>query len=142
MPNESILTALRTASLSGVDVRILLPEQNDSKLVHWSSFSYIGQLLEVGIKVYLYRKGFTHSKLIMVDDAFCSIGTANMDIRSFDQNFEINALMYDQRLAVAMRNIFMNDIKDLQCVDINDWEKRPQRVVFRESVARLFSPLL
>ena len=142
LPNESILTALLTASLSGVDVRMLLPEQCDSKLVHWSSFSYIGQLLDAGIKVYLYRKGFTHSKLMIVDDAFCSIGTANMDIRSFDQNFEVNALMYDQRISVAMRNIFMNDIKDLKYININDWDKRSRWVVLRESVARLFSPLL
>ena len=142
LPNESILTALRTASLSGVDVRMLLPEQSDSKLVHWSSFSYISQLLDAGVKVYLYRKGFTHSKLMMVDDVFCSIGTANMDIRSFDQNFEINALIYHQHIGVAMRNIFMNDIKDLKYIDINQWNERPRWVVFRESVARLFSPLL
>ena len=142
LPNESILTALRTAALSGVDVRLLLPENTDSKLVLWSSFSYIGQLLDAGIKVYLYKKGFTHSKLMMVDDVFCSIGTANMDIRSFDQNFEINALIYDQRVTTAMRNIFMNDIKDLKWIDINKWDERSRWVVFRESVARLFSPLL
>jgi cardiolipin synthase len=142
LPNESILTALRTANLSGVDVRLLLPEQPDSRLIAWSSFSYIGQLLDAGIKVYLYRKGFTHSKLMIVDDTFCSIGTANMDIRSFDQNFEVNALIYDQRLTIAMRNIFMNDIKDLKYITINDWEKRPRWIVFCESVARLFSPLL
>ena len=142
LPNESILTALRTASLSGVDVRMLLPEQGDAKLVHWSSFSYISQLLDAGVKVYLYRKGFTHSKLMMVDDVFCSIGTANMDIRSFDQNFEINALIYDNRITIAMRNIFMNDIKDLKNININDWDQRSRWVVFRESVARLFSPLL
>ena len=142
LPNESILTALRTAALSGVDVRLLLPKNSDSKLVHWSSFSYIAQLLDAGVKVYLYRKGYTHSKLMMVDDAFCSIGTANMDIRSFDQNFEVNALIYDQRIAIAMRNIFKNDIKDLTYINIDDWNNRPRWVVFRESVARLFSPLL
>jgi cardiolipin synthase len=142
LPNESILTALRTAALSGVDVRMLLPEQSDSKLVSWSSFSYISQLLDAGIKVYLYRRGFTHSKLMMVDDVFCSIGTANMDIRSFDQNFEVNALIYDRRQTVAMRNIFMNDIKGLKSINIDDWYERPRWVVFRESVARLFSPLL
>jgi cardiolipin synthase len=79
---------------------------------------------------------------MMVDDAFCSIGTANMDIRSFDQNFEVNALIYDQRITAAMRNIFMNDIKGLNCIDVDEWNKRPRRIVFRESVARLFSPLL
>ena len=79
---------------------------------------------------------------MIVDDAFCSIGTANMDIRSFDQNFEVNALIYDSRTTVALRNIFMNDIKDLKHIDINEWEKRPKWVMFRESIARLFSPLL
>ena len=142
LPNESILTALRTAALSGVDVRMLLPENSDSKLIRWSSFSYIGQLLDAGIKVYLYRKGFTHSKLMIVDDAFCSIGTANMDIRSFGQNFEINALIYDKDLTLSMRNIFMNDIRDLQHININEWENRSRFVVFRESIARLFTPLL
>jgi len=142
LPNESILTAMRTAALSGVDVRMLLPKHSDSRLVRWSSFSYIGLLLDAGVKVYLYSKGFTHSKLIMVDDAFCSIGTANMDIRSFDQNFEVNALIYDQRLTIAMRDVFMNDIKDLECINIDDWDNRPRWVFFRESVARLFSPLL
>ncbi|MDR2038594.1 MAG: cardiolipin synthase [Bacteroidales bacterium] len=142
LPNESILTALRSASLSGVDVRILLPKRSDSRLVIWSSYSYIGQLLDAGIKVYLYEKGFPHSKLMMIDDVFCSIGTANMDIRSFDQNFEVNALIYDQRLAIAMRNIFMNDIKGLKSIDPKEWEQRRGWVVFRESVARLFSPLL
>ncbi len=142
LPNESIFTAMRTAALSGVDVRLLLPVNSDSKLVTWSSLSYVGPLLDAGIKVYLYKKGFTHSKLMMVDDVFCSIGTANMDIRSFDQNFEVNALIYDQRITIAMRNIFMNDIKDLKCININDWDDRPRWVVFRESVARLFSPLL
>ena len=142
LPNESILTALRTAALSGVDVRVLLPKHSDSRLIRWSSFSYIGELLDAGIKVYLYHKGFTHSKLMMVDNVFCSIGTANMDIRSFDQNFEVNALIYDQRITIAMRNIFMNDIKDLKYIDAIYWYNRPRWVVFRESVARLFSPLL
>jgi cardiolipin synthase len=142
LPNESILTALRTAALSGVDVRLLLPKNSDSRLIRWSSFSFIGELLDAGIKVYLYHKGFTHPKLMMVDDVFCSVGTANMDIRSFDQNFEVNALIYDQRITVAMRNIFMNDIKDLKHIDINDWENRSRWEIFGESVARLFSPLL
>jgi cardiolipin synthase len=142
MPNESILTAIRSASLSGVDVRILLPKRSDSKFVMWSSNSYIGELLEAGIKVYLYEKGFPHSKLMIIDDVFCSIGTANMDIRSFDQNFEVNALIYDSKIAVAMRNIFMNDIKGLQSIRPDEWSARRGWMVFRESVARLFSPML
>jgi cardiolipin synthase len=123
-------------------VRILLPKRSDSKLVMWSSNSYIGELLEAGIKVYLYEKGFPHSKLMIIDDVFCSIGTANMDIRSFDQNFEVNALIYDRKIAIAMRNIFMNDIKGLQSINPEKWAARRGWVVFRESLARLFSPML
>ncbi|MDR1866483.1 MAG: cardiolipin synthase [Bacteroidales bacterium] len=142
LPNESIRTAIRSVSLSGVDVRILLPKRCDSKLVMWGSYSYIGELLDAGIKVYLYEKGFPHSKLMVIDDVFCSVGTANMDIRSFDQNFEVNALIYDQRVAAAMRNIFMNDIKGLKSIDPVAWEQRRGWVVFRESLARVFTPLL
>ncbi|MDR1666771.1 MAG: cardiolipin synthase [Bacteroidales bacterium] len=142
LPNESILTAICSASLSGVDVRLLLPKRSDSKLVMWGSYSYIGKLLDAGIKVYLYEKGFSHSKLMIIDDVFCSVGTANMDIRSFDQNFEVNALIYDQRITIAMRNIFMNDIKGLKNICIKEWAQRSGWVEFRESVARLFTPLL
>ena len=83
LPNEAILTAVKVAALSGIDVRIMIPSRSDSKVVYWASRSYIGELIDANVKVYLYRRGFNHSKLIMIDGQFSSVGTANMDIRSF-----------------------------------------------------------
>ena len=97
LPNESILCALKVAALSGVDVRVMLPERSDSKMVHWATRSYFQELLEAKIKIYLYTKGFNHSKLIMIDGSFSSVGTANMDVRSFEDNFEVTAMIYDSR---------------------------------------------
>jgi cardiolipin synthase len=142
MPNESILTALKTASLSGVDVRILLPFKSDSKIVFYSSRSYMTELLEAGIKVFFYKKGFPHSKLLLVDGILSSVGTANMDIRSFDQNFEVSALIYDQEIATNLQNRYFNDLQNSVEINISDWEKRPRWDQIRESVARIFSPLL
>jgi len=142
LPNESILTALKTISLSGIDVRIIIPEKIDSFLVNWSSKSYVAELLEAGINVYFYRKGFSHSKLLMVDDVISSVGTANMDIRSFDQNYEVNAIIYDFEINNILKKSFLEDIKNSYKVDINKFNKRPIFEKLKESVARLFSPLL
>ncbi|MCX6258317.1 MAG: cardiolipin synthase [Bacteroidia bacterium] len=142
LPNESILTALKTAALSGIDVRIILPKQIDTVLAKWSSRSYIEELLESGIRVYFYKKGFTHSKLLIVDDVFTSIGTANMDVRSFDQNFEVNALVYDRNIAEEVKSLFFEDLTNSELLSINEYSKRPFSQKLRESVARLFSPLL
>ena len=106
MPNESILTALKTASLSGVDVRILLPGRSDSKMVYWGTLSYLSELLEAGIDVYLYEEGFNHSKIIMIDGCFSSVGTANMDMRSFEDNFEVNAIIYDPEITMLYTGLF------------------------------------
>jgi cardiolipin synthase len=142
VPDDGILSALKVAALSGIDVRLIFPGRPDHPFVYWASLSYVSELLQAGVKCYRYEKGFIHSKMMAADGVLSSVGTANMDIRSFDQNFEVNALIYDHRITIAMRNIFMNDIKDLKHININDWNERPRWVVFRESVARLFSPLL
>lgn len=142
LPNESIMVALRTAALSGVDVRILLPDQNDSYFTNWGSRSYLEDLLEAGIKVYFYTKGFTHSKLMMVDDVFCTVGTSNMDIRSFDQNFEVNALIYDINTTGILKEAFFEDLGHSYRLSLEDHIKRPAYDKLRESVARLFSPVL
>lgn len=142
LPNEGIITALRTASLSGVDVKLILPEKNDSFLTKWSSYSYIQDLLEAGIDVYLYQAGFTHSKIMMVDHVFSSIGTANMDIRSFDQNFEVNALIYDQNICEQLIRSFRQDLKNSKRLQLEVFMNRPLKQKFFESIARLFSPLL
>jgi cardiolipin synthase A/B len=142
LPNEGILVALRTVALSGVDVKIILPEKNDSFLTNWSSRSYIQNLLEAGIEVYFYQKGYTHSKLLMVDKVFATVGTANMDIRSFDQNFEVNALLYDEELTAELNKAFFQDLANSVQVKLDVFSQRSLIHKFKESFARLFSPLL
>lgn len=142
MPNESILTALKTASLSGLDVRVLLPARSDSKIVYWSSRSYVSELLEAGIKIYFYEKGFPHSKLLLVDGVLSSVGTANLDIRSFDQNFEVSALIYDETITADLQKSYLNDLQNSTEITLQEWEKRPRIEGILESFARIFSPLL
>ena len=142
LPNESIMTAMKTAALAGIDVRLLLPEKNDSWIVGKSSRSYLKELLEAGVHVYFYLKGFTHSKLMIVDDVFSSVGTANMDIRSFNQDFEANALIYDEMITLQLKQDFLDDIGQSKEIFSDDWEERSVWEKVQESVARLFSPLL
>jgi len=142
LPNQAIMTAVEVAAMSGVDVRILLPERSDSKVVHWATKSYIGELLDAGVKVYFYKKGFNHSKLVMIDGLLASVGTANMDNRSFDVNFEVTALLYDRHVAERLERRFLDDLRDSEQVTPRDWAARPGWDSFREGLARLFSPLM
>lgn len=141
VPNESILTALKTVSLSGVDVRIILPGKSDSTVVYWSSLSYVSELLEAGIKVYLYQNGFNHSKIFMIDNSFASVGSANMDIRSFEDNFEIAAIIYDEEITGRLEESFLNDLNRCKMITHEEWSLRSFKLNLKESVARLFSPL-
>lgn len=141
VPNESILTALKTAALSGVDVRIVLPGKSDSTVVYWSSMSYVSELLDAGIKVYLFQNGFNHSKILMIDSNFASVGSANMDIRSFEDNFEVLAMIYDQELTQSLEKQFLKDIRKSKQVNPKKWAQRSTKQNFKESLARIFSPL-
>ncbi len=140
-PNESILTALCTMALSGVEVKILLPKMSDSTVAYWNSFSYISEMLDAGIEIYLYKKGFNHSKLLMVDGIFSSVGTANLDNRSFDLNFEVNALIYNEDIASQLVDMFENDLNQSQRVNESVWRKRPLIQKIKESTARILGPL-
>jgi cardiolipin synthase A/B len=142
IPNESILTALKTVALSGVDVKIIIPGIADSVLAHNGTISYVEELLEAGIRVYLYRKGFIHSKLIMVDDVFASVGSANMDIRSFDNNFEVNAIIYDEDFCRELKGYFLEDLSCSDEIDLETHKSRSFRNKLTESISRIFSPLL
>ena len=142
MPGESLLTALKVAALSGIDVRIMLPSRSDSKIVYWASRSYITELLEAKIKVYLYNKGFNHSKIITIDNRFSSIGTANMDNRSFEDNFEVTAMIYDRNMTDRLESRFLADLNGCTRLTYRRWATRSRTDMFKESVARLFSPLL
>lgn len=142
LPGEALLTAIKVASLSGVDVRIMLPMHSDSALVHWASRSYFTELLEAKVNVYLYKKGFNHSKILSVDSSFCSIGSANMDERSFVDNFEITAMIYHEGVAEELEAAFLQDLKSCQKLSLHGWENRKVKDNFKEAAARLFSPLL
>ena len=142
LPTEPILWALKTAALAGVDVRIMIPSRADSKLTHWGSLSYLSELMEAGIKIYLYEKGFLHSKMMVCDDTLSTVGSANMDFRSFEHNFEVNAFMYDQDTALNLKNVFLKDQKDALLLSAKTWKKRPWYQKVGESIIRLFAPLL
>ena len=142
LPTEAILCALKTVALAGVDVRIMIPKQSDTKWVHWGTMSYLAELMEAGVKIYLYRKGFLHSKLIVCDDCLSSVGSTNWDFRSLEHNFEINAFMYDNASALALKEIFLSDQKDAELLQLKSWRMRPWHQKVKESVIRLFAPLL
>jgi cardiolipin synthase A/B len=142
MPSESVLMAIKSAALGGVDVRILIPSKSDAFVTLLSSRSYIRELLESGVKVYKYEKGFLHSKIIIVDDLIGSIGSANMDFRSFEQNFEVTSFVYDEEIALQLKDIYMEDLKNSSPIILEEWVKRSVWEKTKESFARLFSPLL
>lgn len=142
LPNEALLTAIKVASLGGVNVRLMLPFRSDSKTVYWATRSYITELMEAGVKVYLYYGGFNHSKLLMIDSNLSSIGSANMDIRSFEDNFEVSALIYDRQKTIELENRFLADLEQATLIRPADWKARPARHRFYEALARLLSPLL
>jgi len=142
MPPQTIVSALKTAALSGVDVRIIIPEKSDAVTSKWCSFSYVEQLLEAGIKIYFYQNGFIHSKTLMIDDIFSTIGTTNLDFRSLETNFEINAFIYEQKFTRLMLKHFTNDLKNSREIKLSEWKKRPWRFKLRESLAHIVSPML
>ena len=142
IPNETIMNSMKFAALKGVDVRLLVPGESDSKLVNAASCSNYQELLEVGVRIYRYHKGFVHAKTMVVDDNMSIIGTANMDIRSYDLNFEINALVYDKQLNSELAIAFMNDIEDSAEINLEEWMNRSKWIEFGDTLARLVSPLL
>lgn len=141
LPPESLITALQTAALCGVDVRLILPMKSDARITLYSTFSYLDQMLKAGIKVYLYQKGFIHSKIVVTDD-IAIIGSANMDFRSFEQNFELSVIMYDAEIAKKMVEIYENDLRSSEEIKKEEWTTRRFSQKIKESLARLFSPLL
>ena len=142
IPDESILRALKSAALSGVDVRIIFPKIADHKIVNTASYSYFGDILRAGGKVYLYTKGFIHSKVVIIDDKIFSTGSANMDLRSFMLNFEINAFIYDKKVILSATEDFFKDIKNSKELTEDDYNSRKTSRKVAESIARLFSPIL
>jgi cardiolipin synthase len=142
IPDVSVLDALRIAALSGVDVRLMIPNKPDHPFVHWASYSYLGDLLQAGVKGYAYNNGFIHAKTTVVDDKVLSIGSANWDIRSFRLNFESNAFIYDPVAAEEQRDMFLRDLD--RCTEITKeiYSSRSGVIRFREGLSRLFSSVL
>ncbi|MGD6968519.1 cardiolipin synthase [Rossellomorea vietnamensis] len=142
IPDTSLLDALRIAALSGIDVRIMIPNKPDHMFVYWATFSYIGEMLKAGARIYIYDNGFIHAKTIVVDSKTSSVGTANIDVRSFRLNFEVNAFIYDVELSNELGNIFLKDIHQSRELTIEEYSKRHLWIRFKESISRLLSPIL
>ena len=142
IPSEGLVHALQVAALSKVDVRLMIPRRSDSDMLRWASFSYVQECLRAGIKVYLYEKGMLHSKAIIIDDDFCTVGSTNFDFRSFEHNFEANMLIYSTDFNARMKALFVRDMRDSRRVTSSAWRHRPWREKALESVMRLFSPIL
>jgi len=142
IPNEPILEALKTAALGGVDIQIIFPYKGDNAIVQAASMSYMKEVLVAGVQVFLYSDGFNHSKTMVVDGILSSVGTANMDFRSFDLNFEVNAIVYDETLAEQLIDQFNEDIKHCVPLRLSRWQQRPVRRRLAESASRLLAPLL
>lgn len=143
LPTDPILFAMRVAALSGVDVRLMIPYETDTKVVEWASRSYVIEASRAGVKILLYRKGFNHSKLLVSDDAMATIGSTNVDFRSFENDFEANAFFYDKKIALQVKEVFLADQKDsIDLDDVRRFIKKPFLQRLWESFVRLLSPLL
>ncbi|MCQ6280961.1 cardiolipin synthase [Bacillus sp. EB600] len=142
IPDEDIFSAIKIAALSGVDVRLLVPNRPDKRIVFHASRSYFPELLEAGVKVYEYQRGFMHSKIVIVDHELASIGTSNMDMRSFHLNFEVNAFLYRTKSTQKLVTEYLNDLKDSEQLDLEIFRERNLGIRLLESTARLLSPLL
>ena len=143
IPPEPIMKVLQNAALSGVDIRVMIPYRGDKGVLPpWASRSYFKEAMNAGIRIYLYRKGYMHAKTMTIDDSLVMIGSTNIDFRGFEQDFEINAFMYDESMARQQRDIFLEDLKDAELIDPLEWDRRPFIDKAKESVARIFSPVL
>lgn len=142
VPDDSMLEALKIAALSGIDVKIMIPDKPDHMFVYWATYSYLGEVINAGGKGYLYNNGFLHSKTIIVDGKIASVGSANIDVRSFKLNFEANAFVYDHDFAGELRKEFDKDLEVSLLVDEKKYESRGRIIKIKESISRLLSPIL
>jgi len=142
VPDESITMALKTAALSGVDVRIIIPSKPDHLLVFWASRANIEELLEAGVRIFTYEEGFIHSKILLVDGIGASIGTANLDMRSLKINFEVNAFIYDSEVVDRLERDFIKDEEASKEILLEEFTERSIFSKFLESLGQLLSPLL
>jgi cardiolipin synthase len=142
IPDETILNALMIAVRSGIEVNIMIPCKPDHPFVYWATYSYLGDMVMAGANCYTYQNGFLHSKGMIVDSKVLCYGTANMDIRSFMLNFEVNAVIYDDKKALEMEEIFREDLKVCKHITKDVYTARGLVIRLKEQVCRLLSPLL
>lgn len=142
IPSESIMDVLKQAAVGGVDVRLMIPYKSDSAIVGAASRFYFSELLQAGVRIFLYKKGFVHAKTVVADSMLSVVGTANMDIRSFDLNFEIMPVIYGREFAAQLEEVYLRDLKE--CVEVNPeaWERKSIFRRLRYAVARLISAFL
>ncbi|MET3576042.1 cardiolipin synthase [Bhargavaea ullalensis] len=142
IPDASFLDSLRIACLSGIDVRIMIPNKPDHMFVYWATYSNVGSLLRAGAKVYIYENGFIHAKMIVVDDELSTVGTANIDVRSFKLNFEVNAFIYDREESHELAELFEQDMRLCTELTSEAYHSRSTAIKLKESLSRLVSPIL
>ena len=142
VPDDAILSALQIAARSGVDVKLMIPCKPDHPFVYWATYSYVGDLLESGVNCYTYEDGFLHSKGITIDSEVSCYGTANMDIRSFELNFEVNAVVYDRKTTEQLEWDFLEDLHRCKKITPEVYASRSLIVRIKEQFSRLLSPLL
>jgi cardiolipin synthase len=143
LPTETVLFAMRTAALAGVDVRLMIPLHGDSKIVEWAGVSYILETIEAGVKVLFYEAGFNHSKFLVSDDSICTCGSTNIDFRSFEHDFEANVFFYDEGMALRMKKVFLDD--ETRCQPFDKLYGKARFSFWKRlwvSIVRLLSPLL
>ena len=142
LPGEDLIKALQCAAMSGVDVRVMVPERSDSAVLTYASNSYVEECLLAGIKIYFFKPGMLHSKLLIVDDDFSTLGSTNFDYRSFDHNFEENIIMYSAEANELLARLYARDESESERIRMARWNARPRREKMLESLCRLLSPIL
>lgn len=141
-PDASVMEAIKIAALSGIDVKIMIPNKPDHLFVYWATYYNVGELLDYGVKVYTYENGFMHAKTVVIDGTVASVGTANFDVRSFKLNFEVIALIFDSNISKQLEDIFYNDMENSLELTKDVYLQRGICIKFKESISRLLSPLL
>ncbi len=142
IPDDSFMDAVRIACLSGIDVRIMIPNKPDHMFVYWATYSYVGQLIKAGAKIYIYENGFLHTKMIVIDDEASTVGTANIDFRSFKLNFEVNAFIYHRDTSHQLAELFEEDMLLSTELTPELYASRSRIIKMKESISRLLSPIL
>ncbi|SPF39411.1 Cardiolipin synthase (fragment) [Candidatus Desulfosporosinus infrequens] len=142
IPDEGSIMSLKTAALSGLDVKIILQGVPDHKITYWASLSYVEELLASGVRIYRYQKGILHAKILILDGEIGVVGSTNFDIRSFSLDFEISAFIYNCKFAQRLEQDFYQDLADSEEIILAEYKRRPLSNRIKESSARLFSPLL